>query len=147
MLPLWMIAADVAGVASLLAEAEANSALACCKRVIASHTRPYCNARKTPYIRGVPKPGTAQLRGQAPSGRFHQVLMSKKSNKRKTVDTLERHDCRWPIGDPREGDFHFCGARQLPGRPYCELHWRMAFQPPRSREAQPPAVAPARRAA
>ena len=51
----------------------------------------------------------------------------------KTVDTLERNECRWPIGDPRDADFHFCGATQLSGRPYCELHWRMAFQPSRPR--------------
>jgi len=52
---------------------------------------------------------------------------------KKTLATLELHDCRWPIGDPRNADFHFCGARQMAGRPYCELHWRRAFQPPRPR--------------
>jgi len=58
----------------------------------------------------------------------------------KTVDTLERYDCRWPIGDPRHADFHFCGAPQLLGRPYCELHWRMAFQPMKSKlPSLPPA--------
>ena len=57
-----------------------------------------------------------------------------KPKKPKTVDTLERHDCRWPIGDPRHPDFHFCGAAQLQGRPYCAFHWRMAFQPTRSRQ-------------
>jgi GcrA cell cycle regulator len=53
------------------------------------------------------------------------------SKTRKTVATLERNDCRWPIGDPRQPDFHFCGAPKLPDRPYCEIHWRMAFQPSR----------------
>ena len=57
--------------------------------------------------------------------------MAKKSKTKtpkepKTVDTLERNDCRWPIGDPRHPDFHFCGAPQVAGRPYCDLHWRMA---------------------
>jgi GcrA cell cycle regulator len=59
--------------------------------------------------------------------------MSKKTNKLKTVATLDRWDCSWPIGDPRRPDFHFCGARRLAGRPYCELHWRMSIQPPRTR--------------
>jgi GcrA cell cycle regulator len=59
--------------------------------------------------------------------------MSKKLNKPKTVANLELHDCRWPLGDPRQPDFRFCGARQAPGRPYCEVHWRMAIQPPRPR--------------
>jgi GcrA cell cycle regulator len=60
--------------------------------------------------------------------------MSKKTNKPKTVANLERYDCRWPVGDPRRPDFHFCGARQAPGRPYCQLHWQMAIQPANSRE-------------
>jgi GcrA cell cycle regulator len=64
--------------------------------------------------------------------------MAKKQKQQhpKTVATLEKSDCRWPIGDPREADFHFCGAHQAPGRPYCELHWRMAFQPSRPRHVQ-----------
>ncbi len=59
--------------------------------------------------------------------------MSKKTTlTRKTMADLQAKDCRWPLGDPREQGFHFCGAPQLAGRPYCELHWRMAFQPARS---------------
>ena len=40
---------------------------------------------------------------------------------RKTVATFQRNDCRWPIGDPKHPDFHFCGAPKLPGRPYCPV--------------------------
>jgi GcrA cell cycle regulator len=68
------------------------------------------------------------------------------ANKQKTVVTLESRDCRWPIGDPREAGFHFCGATALAGRPYCDQHWRMAFQPPRSR-VSPALMVPSRRAA
>ena len=62
------------------------------------------------------------------------MSMKSKAKGPKTVATLERHDCRWPIGDPRHADFHFCGAPQLEGRPYCELHWSMSFQPARPRQ-------------
>jgi GcrA cell cycle regulator len=68
-------------------------------------------------------------------------------NKRKTVDTLERNDCRWPIGDPRQADFHFCGDATQAGRIYCELHWRLAFQPARPRSGLPFGGVPTRRAA
>jgi hypothetical protein len=62
-----------------------------------------------------------------------RIVMSKKIYiPRKTIANLQAKDCRWPVGDPREQGFHFCGAPQLAGRPYCELHWRMAFQPSRS---------------
>jgi GcrA cell cycle regulator len=78
------------------------------------------------------------------------MCMSKKADrttKRKTLLDLQRNDCRWPIGEPRHPDFHFCGAPRLPDRPYCELHWQMAFQPPRPRHqphaAHPPATAKA----
>ncbi len=27
--------------------------------------------------------------------------------------------CLWPIGDPGEAHFHFCGAETVPGKPYC----------------------------
>ncbi len=60
--------------------------------------------------------------------------MTKKAKQIKSVENLEAKDCRWPIGDPRHPDFHFCGAEHLPGRPYCALHWRMAFAPPKSRQ-------------
>jgi hypothetical protein len=56
---------------------------------------------------------------------------------RKTIDTLQRDDCRWPIGDPQEADFHFCGAKKLAGCSYCDLHRRMAFQPARPRPFPP----------
>ncbi len=69
------------------------------------------------------------------------------TKKQKTISTLDRNDCRWPVGDPRHTEFHFCGARQLTGRPYCELHWRMAFQPAKPRNAQSPTILPTRRAA
>jgi len=39
--------------------------------------------------------------------------------------------CRWPIGDPREDDFMFCGRNIRPGSPYCEQHTAMAYQAPR----------------
>jgi GcrA cell cycle regulator len=57
--------------------------------------------------------------------------MTKK--KRKTVTTLEPRDCRWPVGDPRQADFHFCGEPQVRGQSYCGEHLRLAFQPPKPR--------------
>ena len=36
--------------------------------------------------------------------------------------------CSWPVGDPKEPDFHFCGAGIEPGRPYCAHHCAQAYQ-------------------
>ena len=41
---------------------------------------------------------------------------------------LKEKMCRWPIGDPREEDFHFCGGDAVPGLPYCDDHCRAAYQ-------------------
>jgi GcrA cell cycle regulator len=62
----------------------------------------------------------------------------KKVDTHKTLVDLEHHDCRWPIGEPRSADFHFCGQPQAPGRPYCAHHWGMAFQPSKPRHAPQP---------
>ncbi len=55
---------------------------------------------------------------------------------RKTIATLEPCSCRWPIGDPEEDDFHFCGRRKLENAPYCEHHARIAYQPRQTRNLQ-----------
>jgi GcrA cell cycle regulator len=41
--------------------------------------------------------------------------------------------CRWPIGDPQQPDFRFCGAKSPTGASYCEGHRRMAYQPVQDR--------------
>jgi len=46
-----------------------------------------------------------------------------------TVLTINDRMCRWPIGDPSENEFHFCGRKPKPGSPYCEAHARKAYQP------------------
>jgi GcrA cell cycle regulator len=57
-------------------------------------------------------------------------------NERKYIQTLTESCCRWPIGDPQEPEFHFCGKKKIPGLPYCEVHARRAFQPPQARRRE-----------
>ncbi len=54
-------------------------------------------------------------------------------HERKTILTLQSSSCRWPIGDPKEPGFHFCGKHKVTGLPYCEWHYRRAYQPPQPR--------------
>lgn len=35
--------------------------------------------------------------------------------------------CLWPIGDPSESEFHFCGAQAVEGKPYCPDHCARAY--------------------
>lgn len=48
------------------------------------------------------------------------------------LDLTERV-CKWPIGDPTDPGFHFCGLPSVPGKPYCAAHVAVAFQPMSSR--------------
>jgi GcrA cell cycle regulator len=38
-------------------------------------------------------------------------------------------DCRWPIGDPVEDDFAYCGLPISKGHAYCAGHCRLAYRP------------------
>ncbi len=42
---------------------------------------------------------------------------------------LNEHTCKWPIGDPLQEEFHFCGNDSGDATPYCTYHARLAFQP------------------
>jgi GcrA cell cycle regulator len=35
--------------------------------------------------------------------------------------------CSWPVGDPKQPGFHFCGEPAEPGRPYCANHCHVAY--------------------
>jgi GcrA cell cycle regulator len=48
--------------------------------------------------------------------------------KRLTVEKLTERTCKWPIGDPRKEDFHFCGHASLKVLPYCLYHARLAYR-------------------
>ena len=54
-----------------------------------------------------------------------------------TILTLTDRICKWPIGDPREPDFHFCGRVSAEGVPYCTEHARRAYQAPARRAGEP----------
>ena len=52
-----------------------------------------------------------------------------KRARRLTLMELTERTCKWPIGDPATDDFWFCGLPTAAGKPYCETHVAVAFQP------------------
>jgi len=50
-----------------------------------------------------------------------------------TILTIRDNMCKWPIGDPADPTFAFCGRKAECG-PYCKEHAKLAFQPARKRE-------------
>lgn len=43
---------------------------------------------------------------------------------------LDNHTCRWPIGDPKDENFHFCGKKVRIGQTYCDEHANIAYVKP-----------------
>ena len=37
--------------------------------------------------------------------------------------------CAWPMGDPLDPSFHYCGDPTAPEKPYCESHCGIAYRP------------------
>ena len=49
---------------------------------------------------------------------------------------LNEEKCHWPIGDPGQPDFFFCGGKAVIGMPYCGYHSRIAYQPAADRRRE-----------
>lgn len=56
-----------------------------------------------------------------------------KTAKKLHLMELTERTCKWPIGDPATEEFWFCGLPSVAGKPYCEAHVSVAFQPMQSR--------------
>jgi len=52
---------------------------------------------------------------------------------RVTIMELRENMCRWPLGDPSQPEFRFCGGRSSPGDAYCGHHAAIAYQPAHDR--------------
>ena len=47
-----------------------------------------------------------------------------------TILQLNERTCRWPMGDPKDGAFRFCGKQVHAHFPYCMDHALVAYQQP-----------------
>ena len=68
----------------------------------------------------------------SPIKKKEEEIKSTKSVKRKTAEKckfmdLKNNTCRWPIGEPENEDFHFCGKQTATGKPYCQEHCKLAY--------------------
>ena len=62
-----------------------------------------------------------------------KVSEIEKSARKLTLMELTERTCKWPVGDPATEKFWFCGLPVQAGKPYCEAHVGVAFQPMSSR--------------
>ena len=76
-----------------------------------------------------PQPSANEISPEA----LAKVSEVEKTAKRISLMELTEKTCKWPVGDPATDDFWFCGLAVKTGKPYCEAHVGVAFQPMSSR--------------
>jgi GcrA cell cycle regulator len=88
---------------------------------VAVRVQPVIRDATQPRAPGLPTP-------EERAARATLVEIEKMARKLDLLSLTER-TCKWPIGDPTEESFHFCGLPSVTGKPYCEDHVAVAFQP------------------
>ncbi len=98
----------------------------------ASEGKPNFPARRQIIPAGQPLPPQPSANEISPEALAKVNEVEKKAIKIGLMELTER-TCKWPVGDPATEDFWFCGLPVQQGKPYCEAHVGVAFQPMSSR--------------
>lgn len=85
-------------------------------------------ARRQIIPAGQPLPPQPSANEISPEALARVNEVEKKAKKISLLELTEK-TCKWPIGDPATPDFWFCGLPTETGKPYCEAHVGVAFQP------------------
>ncbi len=93
---------------------------------------PISAARRAIIPAGQPLPPQPSANEISPEA-LAKVNEVEKTAKRISLMELTEKTCKWPVGDPATDDFWFCGLAVQQGKPYCEAHVGVAFQPMSSR--------------
>ncbi|MET0547513.1 MAG: GcrA family cell cycle regulator, partial [Caulobacterales bacterium] len=82
------------------------------------------------------QPGAMALR-QRPVPRLIEVEpLRLEDGATANVLTIRDRMCKWPVGDPTDTNFGFCGHPIQEGCPYCAEHAAAAYQPTTRRKAR-----------
>ena len=93
---------------------------------------PPAPARRQIIPAGQPLPPQPSANEISPEALARVSEVEKKAKKISLLELTER-TCKWPVGDPATRDFWFCGLPTQTGKPYCEAHVGVAFQPMNTR--------------
>ena len=69
-----------------------------------------------------------------PPAPLMEELVVPPENERVSLLKLNEKMCKWPIGNPGDATFRFCGRSSHPGLPYCAEHGARAYQPVTKRD-------------
>jgi GcrA cell cycle regulator len=92
----------------------------------------------------MPKPAPQRTSGNGPGKPPEIVQLAALANATSRPDgkiisilELSEKNCRWPVGDPRETSFGYCGNDSYGAHPYCAEHVAIAFQAPNRKDKRP----------
>ncbi|GHF48684.1 GcrA family cell cycle regulator [Seohaeicola zhoushanensis] len=94
----------------------------------APETKSAVPARRQIIPAGQPLPPQPSANEISPEA-LAKVNEIEKRAKRLSLMELTERTCKWPVGDPATPDFWFCGLPVQAGKPYCDAHVGVAFQP------------------
>ncbi len=94
----------------------------------AVESKPVTPMRRQIIPAGQPLPPQPSANEISPEALAKVNEVEKKAKKLNLMELTER-TCKWPVGDPATEDFWFCGLPVQQGKPYCEAHVGVAFQP------------------
>ena len=79
------------------------------------HSRRFVVRKRKPKPRPVPKWLKAEMLADPPPSERYSLI------------DLPENGCHWPVGDPKEAGFGFCGRERADGYSYCPAHCRRAY--------------------
>lgn len=69
--------------------------------------------------------------------KYDKGIRETQSERIKDITNLKINECRWPEGHPGDPAFFFCAAMVKENKPYCEVHYAIAYVPYRQKSNVP----------
>lgn len=144
---LWTEGYSAGRIAVLLGGISRSAVIGKVHRLGLSERKGSANSRRTAHLRPARKrvlrPRMALIKRRSPfaehlaavqASRVEAPIVSANDIARVTLAQLDadrpHQHCRWPVGDPEQPGFGYCGCEPVAGLAYCEAHARRAYTAP-----------------
>lgn len=122
---LWGEGKTAAEIAKELGDVTRNAVIGKAHRLkLSNRVSPIQQSQKKP----IPAKPPAETKAETVQKQKKLIAASTSKKGGVSMAELKERMCKWPIGDPRESGFHFCGGEGVPGLPYCSDHAKIAYQ-------------------
>lgn len=117
---LWVEGKTAAEIAKELGGVTRNAVIGKAHRLKLSNRVSPIQQNKKPVVKQAPVVSTEK--------KIQRIIEQDTGREGISLFDLAPRGCRWPLGDPREEKFGFCGSESVPGLPYCPDHSKVAYQ-------------------